>query len=75
MARLRWFANDFVKAYVEGSKLLISDLRMGQEPSYVFTHVAAELANPHWKATVTELLPMSFSDRALAEVWRRTWSE
>ena len=75
VARLRWFANDFVKADVVGSKLLISDLRMGQEPSYVFTHVAAELANPHWKATITELLPMSFSDRALAEVWRRTWSE
>ena len=72
--RLRWFARDFVKASVENDKLVISDLRMGQEPVYVFSHVVAARGNPHWTPISTELLPMSFGDRALAETWDRIWS-
>ncbi len=73
--RLRWFAQDFVKARVENDRLVISDLRMGQEPAYVFTHVVAARGNPHWKEVPAELLPVSFSDRALAQTWDRIWSE
>ncbi len=73
VARLRWFSQDFVKAYVENDRLMLSDLRMGQEPTYVFTHVAAERGNPHWTETVTEQVPTSFSDRGLAKTWRRIW--
>ena len=72
--RLRWFARDFVKASVENDKLVISDLRMGQEPVYVFSHVVAARGNPHWTPISTELLPMSFGDRALADTWDRIWS-
>lgn len=75
VARLRWFARDFVKANVVHNKLHISDLRMGQEPMYVFTHVAAVRGNPHWQPTATRLLPVSFDDRALTETWRRIWTE
>jgi inner membrane protein len=73
--RLRWFAQDFVKASVENDKLVISDLRMGQEPTYVFSHVVAARGNPHWKEISAELLPMSFGDRALAETWDRIWRD
>jgi inner membrane protein len=73
--RLRWFARDFVKASVENDKLVISDLRMGQEPTYVFSHVVAARGNPHWKEIPAELLPMSFGDRALAETWDRIWRD
>ena len=73
--RLRWFARDFVKASVENDKLVISDLRMGQEPTYVFSHVVAARGNPHWKEIRAELLPMSFGDRALAETWDRIWRD
>ena len=48
---------------------------MGAEPTYVFTHVAAARGNPHWMPVTTELLPVSFEDRALGEVWQRIWSE
>ena len=75
VTRLRWFAQDFVKAEVIGDRLLISDLRMGTEPTYVFTHVAAFRGNPHWEPTTTKLVPVSFDDRSLAELWRRIWSE
>ena len=53
---------------------MLADLRMGTEPTYIFTHIVASGGNPHWKAMETELLPVSFSDRALAEVWQRIWS-
>lgn len=73
--RLRWFSQDFVKARVVNDRLLLSDLRMGQEPIYVFTHAVAVRGNPHWQPIRTELLPVSFEDRALSEIWNRIWSE
>ena len=73
--RLRWFARDFVKAEVDDGKLVISDLRMGQEPRYVFSHVVAVRGNPHWEPVPTELLPVSFGDRAVAETWQRIWAD
>ncbi len=73
--RLRWFAGDFVRARVADDRLQITDLRMGQEPVYVFTHVVAKRGNPRWEAIETELLPVDVTDRALGEVWQRIWRE
>ena len=75
VGRLRWFARDFVKARVDNGRLVISDLRMGQEPFYVFSHVVAERSNPHWKEVSAEALQISFSDRLLAETWGRIWRD
>ena len=73
--RLQWFAQGFVKAHIDNDDLVISDLRMGQEPLYVFKHVVAARGNPHWREVSTELLPMSLADRALAETWERIWHD
>jgi len=73
--RLRWFAQEFVSARVDDDRLVISDLRMGQAPNYVFSHAVATRGNPHWKEISAELLPMSFGDRALADTWARIWRE
>ncbi len=73
VGRLQWFAQGFIKADVDDDKLVISDLRMGQDPHYVFSHIVAERGNPHWEEVSAELLPMSFDDRALAETWNRIW--
>ncbi len=78
--RLRWFARGFVKGQVVENQLVVSDLRMGYEPTYVFSHVVAERGNPHWTAVPPELLEVSYRDRsrveaALRETWRRIWSE
>lgn len=73
--RLRWFAQDFVKAHIDNDKLVISDLRMGHEPNYIFRHVVAERGNPHWQKIPAELLPTSLGDRALAETWGRIWRD
>jgi inner membrane protein len=71
--RLRWFSSDFLKASVIEDKLVLTDLRMGQEPMYVFMHVVAERGNPHWKAIPTEHIPIELEDRALGRTWQRIW--
>jgi inner membrane protein len=72
--RLRWFSRDFVHAEVKNGQLLLSDLRMGQAPFYVFTHVVAERGNPHWQAIPTELLPFEYDRSAVLESLRRIWT-
>jgi inner membrane protein len=73
--RLRWFSSDFVAARVDNNRLLIADLRMGQEPTYVFTHVAAARVGTRWSPVPTVRLPVAIADRALADTWRRIWTE
>lgn len=75
VARLRWFARDFLRVGVENGQLVIADLRMGWEPNYVFTHAVAEIGNPHWKEIRSELRPFEFEDRALGRAWARIWAE
>lgn len=74
VARLRWFAQDFLRARVIDDRLVLSDLRMGLEPNYVFTHAVAVRGNPHWQAIPAELLPFAIEDRSLTMVWNRIWS-
>jgi inner membrane protein len=74
VTRLRWFSRDFVKASVVDDRLLITDLRMGQEPIYVFTHVVAARGNPHWEAVPTELISPSIDERVLLDAWKRMWT-
>jgi len=75
VARLRWFAQDFIQTEVSNDRLIIRDLRMGQAPSFVFSHVVAARHGKQWREINSELLPFSFGDRALADTWNRIWSE
>ena len=69
--RLRWFANDFVRADVIDGRLTITDLRMGQEPTYVFRHTVAQRGNPHWQAIPPERMMVLFDGRDLGKVFER----
>lgn len=73
--RLRWFAQDFVRAEVQDDRLVLTDLRMGAEPKYVFSHAVAEFGNPHWQAIPTELLPTQFSRDDVGKILRRIREE
>jgi inner membrane protein len=44
--RIARFSQGFYKVREDGSRVLISDLRMGQEPAYIFSFVVAERASP-----------------------------
>ena len=75
VSRLRWFAQDFLKTEVRDQRLVLTDLRMGAEPQYVFSHVVAEYGNPHWRAVPTELLPVRFSRGDLDMLLKRFWED
>ena len=75
VGRLRWFSRDFLKAENDDGRLLVTDLRMGQEPNYVFTHVVAACGNPSWIPATTELLPTNFDSGVLRETWSRIWGD
>jgi len=48
--RLAWFNHGFQKAEVREGVLVLSDLRMGMEPDYVFRFAVAERAGGGWRA-------------------------
>jgi inner membrane protein len=69
--RLRWFADDFISADVVDERLVITDLRMGQQSRYVFRHVVAAGGNPHWQAITPERMMLTFDRGDLASVFER----
>jgi inner membrane protein len=69
--RLRWFADDFVRADVEKDVLIVTDLRMGQEPAYVFRHAVARRGNPGWQPIETEQVFTLLTRQDVARVWDR----
>ena len=71
--RLRWFAQDFVRADLVDGELVLSDLRMGQAPTYVFSHAIARDNGSGFEPTPTRLIPASFEARQLGEVWIAIW--
>lgn len=74
VARLRWFADEFVRATMDGETLILADLRMGQHPDYVFRHAVAQRGNPHWHAMEPRRLPTTIRTRQLVALWSRIWS-
>jgi inner membrane protein len=75
VARLSWFNHGFMRAQVAGDELLLSDLRMGSEPDYVFRFAVAERGSA-WRAIPPRQLEGDLgAGRNLALTWRRMWDE
>ena len=79
--RLNWFNHGFMKAQehgsgIHGTHLVISDLRMGQEPDYIFNFILAEGAGGTWREIPPQQLewPWDAAGR-LREMWDRIWME
>lgn len=70
VARLRWFTHGFQAGHVVGDHLVVSDLRMGAEPDYVFRFVVARRSGAAWQPVVPRQVPLA---RDLGGVWRDTW--
>ncbi len=73
VARLQWFTNGFLRARVEDDSLVLSDLRMGQEPTYGFTYKVAARDTHGWKTIPAERQPRVIDARSLDDVWQRIW--
>ena len=52
---------------------MISDLRMGVEPNYVFNFAVAEISNPHPRPIAPIQIESSWERDALSRVWQRIW--
>lgn len=75
--RLSWFAQGFLKAEQRDGRLVVSDLRMGVEPDYVFRFAVAESdGQGGWRQIPVEQLNWPSTDRLrLAGMWKRIWRE
>jgi inner membrane protein len=54
VARLRWFTHGHYRVRTEGKDVVITDLRMGMEPGYVFAFKVGELTPEGVRPTVSE---------------------
>ncbi|OXY82366.1 metal-dependent hydrolase [Oceanimonas doudoroffii] len=74
VARMAWFTKGFFRMREQGSELVITDLRMGQEPGYVFNFVVAKRdGQGEWQPLA---VPRQFSEghnpAQFGWLWRRT---
>ncbi len=73
--RLQWFTKNFYSANLKNNDIVITDLRMGGEPDYVFSFKVAEMANPHPQPAPVERMPMQRDWDGLNWIWERIWDE
>jgi inner membrane protein len=73
--RLQWFTRGFYSVSLIDQNVIITDLRMGLEGSYVFRFKVGEFGNPHATATTPERLPAQRDFTRLKNVWARIWDQ
>jgi inner membrane protein len=72
--RIAAFSKGFFKLQDEGGRVLISDLRMGQEPAYLFTFAVAERHSPPVALDKPEQVGRRPDiERGLPWLWQRMW--
>jgi inner membrane protein len=69
--RLQWFTRGFYAASLRERDVLITDLRMGMEPSYVFSFKVGAPGNPHALTVPVERAPAVRDWSRLRWVWER----
>ena len=69
--RLHWFADGFIKADVVSGQLVVSDLRMGQGPKFVFRHAVAIRGNGGWEPVSPVQVRTLFNAEEISAVWTR----
>ncbi|MDH3535496.1 MAG: metal-dependent hydrolase [Gammaproteobacteria bacterium] len=73
--RLQWFSRGFYSVSERRGDIVISDLRMGLEPSYVFQFKVGEISNPHPQPVTPEQLQADRDLGVLRLVWERIWDQ
>ena len=74
--RIAAFSKGFYKLQDDGGRIVISDLRMGQEPAYIFSFAVAQRQSPPVPLDKPESVGRRPDiGRALPWLWRRMWGE
>jgi inner membrane protein len=71
--RLRWFTRGFYAVSQLGESVVMTDLRMGVEPDYIFRFVVGEIGNPHPRPVTPRAVSATPRFDRLGWVWRRIW--
>jgi len=69
--RLQWFTKGLYRVVPAGDGVVISDLRMGMEPNYVFSFRVAEISNPHARTVVPQRVRSKRDLGQLRALWER----
>jgi inner membrane protein len=72
--RLQWFSKGFYAVSRQQNDIIITDLRMGVEPDYVFRFKVAEISNPHAVARAAERLSAERNWQRVGRIWQRIWN-
>ena len=73
VVKLRWFTRGCYAVKEEGQSIVVTDLRMGSEPNYVFRFKVARSGNPHALPIKDQQLKTDIDRRQLVWVWNRIW--
>lgn len=71
--RLQWFTHGFYAVSQLGEAVVMTDLRMGAEPDYIFRFVIGGIGNPHPHPVTPQAIPARLPLERLGWVWRRIW--
>ncbi len=72
--RLQWFTHGFYSVRRLIDDIIVTDLRMGLEPSYVFRFKVGKIGNPHAKPTKSKKVAGEPRWEQLRWVWQRIWT-
>ncbi len=73
--RLQWFTNGFYRVQETPEGIIMADLRMGSDPSYIFSFRVGERRDGQIVPVMAQRLATpSVPPGMLAWAWRRTWS-
>jgi len=75
IARMDWFTNGMISASRENDVLIINDLRMGVEASYVFRFSVGEWNDSSFRARQSVQMPMIFDTDRMGRIVERLWNE
>ncbi len=71
--RLRWFTHGFYSVERVADAVVMSDVRMGLEPNYIFRFKVASVGNPHPQPVTSTRVPPQRDWDALPMLWQRIW--
>lgn len=74
VGRLKWFTHGFYSVQRRCNDIVITDLRMGLEPLYVFRFKVGEIENLQIKATNSSRVYNQQRIDQLSWIWKRIWT-
>ena len=73
--RLAWFSHGFHAARKSEDQIVITDLRMGTEPVYIFNFALARYRQSNWESIQSIKLPEpAIPGNLLLNIWHRIWN-